>query len=869
MKINTILSALAAATLVSAGKFHELSTPETTRVVSGGYIVEYHDGIGHNNAHNTLKAKNVDFKIRKQYGIFNGAAISVHSSHSGKDLASMPGVKNVWPITLHSLPKTSKGGKNPTGSVASSLHAMTGVDIVHEKLKLTGKGIKVGVLDSGIDYKHPAFAAKGATEGCFGRWGKNCRVRYGWDFVGDAYDGSSTPEPDSDPMDCEGHGTHVAGIIGANASNIKTESRPPQPFVGVAPEVTLGSYRIFGCDGQSGDDVIMSAMEMAFTDGMDIINMSLGDGSAFKSNPQAVLGDKLVAHGMALIAAAGNDGSQGIWMVSDTGLGDLSSSVASVDNIYASYYTFTYAGVTHPYGSSQAWAVPISLPSSTTLMVILEKDGSLSDGCDPEIYNGINVKGKIVLALGDITRCKSSGRGAFAKKAGAAGMLIQTLPYGIGGLVGNADFPMGSIENRAGLDLLKAYKKNPKSTFTWSKKPSTVRIEGGGAPSDFSSLGLDGELRSKPDISAPGGNILSTYPLAKNGYFVQSGTSMATPYVAGAHALYMQAKGTKAHGDEIRKVFKNTATITKNHGSKTSASVAKQGGGLINVFNALKTTSSISPDHIDLLDTKNLRKTVKITIKNSGKKAETYTLSHIPADALNSYPNKNSFPLNTPLIEADYATVSFSQTKVKIPAGKSAKITLRFKEPKTGSAAHFPIYSGFVIATPMSKGSVPVQVPYTGLKGDVSKVPIMDTDLGFPALKLSNSTADINDIPSEDFVFDMEENNPVILTRVGSHTPNLTIRVFDAKKKFVGFMVNYNTERAIGESGRQTDIDEEGNLSHLKWYWTGRVVPAADAISSVRLPSGTYNIVVASQRKLTKGNYPADYEVFDLGKVRF
>ncbi|KAF9413463.1 hypothetical protein BGZ76_005031, partial [Entomortierella beljakovae] len=307
MKITAILSVIAAATLVSAGKFH----PEKshTKVVPNAYIIEYEDGVKHNQAQNALRSNKVNFKLRNEYNVFNGASVSVKSGHSGEALAKIPGVKNVWQVTLYDHPKLQKSNKKPTDPVVASLHSMTGVDVVHKKYKLTGKGIKVGVIDSGIDYKHPAFAAPGAKEGCFARYGKNCRVAHGWDFVGDDYVGTD-PKPDSDPMDCGGHGSHVAGIIGGNALNIKSDPKPPQPWVGVAPEVTFGAYRVFGCDGSAGDDVILAAMELAFNDGMDVINMSLGGGSSYKSNPIALLGDKLAARGMALAAAAGNDGAE-------------------------------------------------------------------------------------------------------------------------------------------------------------------------------------------------------------------------------------------------------------------------------------------------------------------------------------------------------------------------------------------------------------------------------------------------------------------------------------------------------------------------------------------------------------------------------
>ncbi|KAI1315508.1 hypothetical protein EDD11_000689 [Mortierella claussenii] len=869
MKITVIISALAAVTLVSAGKFHPHKIG-TVDIVPNGYIIQYDDNVHHNQAQNALKAHKVDYKLRSQYNIFNGAAVTVKSGQKGDELAKVPGVKNVWPITLYSIPKVQKSKKKATDPETTSLHHMTGVDIVHKKYKLTGKGVKIGVIDTGIDYKHPAFAAKGADAGCFARYGKNCRVAHGWDFVGDDYTGANAPVPDSDPRDCNGHGSHVAGIIGGNALNIKVEPKPPQPWIGVAPEVTFGAYRVFGCNGSAGDDVILAAMELAFNDGMDVINMSLGGGSSYKSNPTAVLADKLIARGMALAAAAGNEGADGVWMVSDTGLGDLASSVASFDNIYGFYNSITYGGVAHPYSPSQAYGKAINLPANATLVPIFEKDGSLSDGCDPAIYTGVDVKDKVVLTLGDVTRCKSGGRGANAQKAGAAGILVQTTPLGLAGLGGIPDFPMGSIENKAGDDLIAAYKKNPKAPITWSKKPSNFLVEGGGAPSDFSSFGIDGELRSKPDIAAPGGNILSSYPLAEGGYAVLSGTSMATPYIAGSHALYMQAKKAKPHGDVIRQVLKNTATISSNYGSKTKASATKQGAGLVNVLSAILTTTSISPDHIDLLDSTHFKKTVKISIKNHGKHTETYTLSHIAADGLNSYPTNNTFPLGTPIIEADYATVKFSADKVKIPAGKTAKITLTFKEPKKGKANDFPIYSGYVIATPKSKGGVAVHVPYTGVKGDIAKVPIVDTKSGLNLLLLAKSDGRLISPPQDDFAFDLVQDFPVITTRLGSHTPDLTIRIYDlADNKFVGFARILNHGPAFGPAGRDPNLDDNGDPYFNSWIWAGQVYPTEDATTTpVQLPAGQYQVILAVQRKLTKGKFPKDFEVYGFEPIR-
>ncbi|KAG0234694.1 hypothetical protein BGW42_006314 [Actinomortierella wolfii] len=857
MKVTAgLITLLAAASMVSAGKLHTPLKIHEENVQPGGFIIEYDSSIGRTNARNNLRENKIDFDVRSEYKIFNGAAITVKSKHNGHDIARVPGVKNVWPIVKYKIPKTFKP-KTPKGAskpLLTSAHNMTGVNSLHKKYKYKGKGVKVGVIDTGIDYKHPALG------GCFG---KGCRVRYGWDFVGDNYTGGNTPKADGDPMDCQGHGTHVAGIIGADAQKVGA----PNPFVGVAPEVTFGAYRVFGCDGSASNDIIMNAMELAYNEGMDIINMSLGGGSAYRSgSPEAILSDKLVQGGTHVIVAAGNDGSNGVWMVSDAGLGDLSSSVAAVDNIAGYYYSFTYAGATHPYSPSIAWGdKPLELPASATLVPIFEKDGSLSDGCDPAVYNGVDVKGKVVLTLGDVTRCKSGGRGQIAQKAGAAGILIQTTPVGLSSLGGNEGFPMGATEFQAGEDLIAAWRKNPNGTFKWSKDKSLQNIEGGGSPADFSSFGFDGDLRLKPDLAAPGGNILSTYPRAKGSYAVLSGTSMATPYVAGAHALYISAKKSKPRGDVLRNIFKNSATHLRNPKSETPASIAKQGAGMINVARALQTTTTATPDKIELLDSKHFVKTVTIKIKNHSKKTETYSLYNVESESLNSYNKKNVFPNPTPEIQSDKAHVKFSSSKVTIKAGKTAKVKVYFTEPKTGKASEWPIYSGFIVAKPHTKGSVPVSIPYGGVKGDISKVPIMDTSLGLPAMfKLVGN--DISPVP-KGYKFDLKKELPAVITRLGSHSPDRTIRVYDKTKKFLGYLYSETSGGAkpFGPVGRDLNVDDYGQLVFTTWGWDGRVLADKTSTAPVQLPAGSYNIVVASQKKFTKGNYPADFEVFDLG----
>jgi minor extracellular serine protease Vpr len=134
------------------------------------------------------------------------------------------------------------------------------------------------------------------------------------------------PVPDPDPDDCQGHGTHVAGIVGANGD-----------AVGVAPEVTFGAYRVFGCDGSTTADIMIAAMERALADDMDILNMSIGSAFTWPQYPTAVASDLLVDAGMVVVASIGNSGASGTFSAGAPGLGEKVIGVAAFENLTATF----------------------------------------------------------------------------------------------------------------------------------------------------------------------------------------------------------------------------------------------------------------------------------------------------------------------------------------------------------------------------------------------------------------------------------------------------------------------------------------------------------------------------------------------------
>lgn len=136
--------------------------------------------------------------------------------------------------------------------------------------------------DSGIDYTHPALG---------GGFGPGFKVDGGWDFT------SNSP----DPKDCLGHGTHVAGIIGADDRFVK----------GVAPKATLRAYKVFTCADGTTEDMAIAAFLRAHEEGADVINGSLGGDRPFPDSPIAVVLSRIQAEGTLIVVAAGNSGVQG------------------------------------------------------------------------------------------------------------------------------------------------------------------------------------------------------------------------------------------------------------------------------------------------------------------------------------------------------------------------------------------------------------------------------------------------------------------------------------------------------------------------------------------------------------------------------
>jgi minor extracellular serine protease Vpr len=266
------------------------------------------------------RANDIDYEERYDFrGLWNGLSVKTTAAEAHA-LAELSSAVAVYPVELIDAPEPEHS--DPQLNTALG---MTGADNAQD-LGFDGSGLSVAIVDTGIDYGHPDLGGDGE-----GTSFPTQRVTHGYDFAGDDYNAADpdndVPTPNPDPMDINGHGTHVAGIVGANAAD-------DDGVTGVAPGVTFGAYKVFGTSGSSSADVIIAALEMAAADGMDVINMSLGAGYAWGDYPTSKVSDQLVEDGVVVVASAGNAGASGVFSLGAPGNAEKVIGVASADNLF-------------------------------------------------------------------------------------------------------------------------------------------------------------------------------------------------------------------------------------------------------------------------------------------------------------------------------------------------------------------------------------------------------------------------------------------------------------------------------------------------------------------------------------------------------
>jgi minor extracellular serine protease Vpr len=598
--------------------------------------------------------------IGKAQDAYNG--ILVHAPESAlASIAALPGVTGIDRVGLQSVPDNVNGVQliqAPTAWGSSS--------------NLTGKGVKVAVIDTGVDYTHADFGGPGtaaawnaakanstgpADPSLFGPTAP--KVKGGYDFSGDAYDAGiagSTPQPDSNPLDCNGHGTHTSGTAtgfgvlstGATytgtygASTITGNGWKVGP--GVAPKADLYMYRIFGCEGSS--DLAILAINRAVADGVDVISMSLGSpfGGSDQTDPEAVAVNNAVAAGVTVVASAGNSG-QNAYLVGAPSTANRALSVAASDGSVptypaASFSLSTGGSLTAINANGATFANGLTAP----VKVLRDATGGVSLGCTPSEYVNQGAAGKIVVVQRGT--CARVARAIFGQQAGAVAVVMinnsPALPPFEGAITSNPDtgeqytvtIPFLGVKGCAQAStcpvsadaaaLIAA--DGGTATLTNSTTPNTSYKQS----ASFTSGGpRQGDSAAKPEITAPGVSVTSALVGGGTAGTVMSGTSMACPMTSGTAALVVQAHPTWT-ADQIKAALVNTADPSLIIGYNGRIN----GSGFLQAQKATDTVAvATTADGLDSLSygyvpgTSDYTATKSFTITNTGSSQIKYDLS--------------------------------------------------------------------------------------------------------------------------------------------------------------------------------------------------------------------------------------------------
>jgi subtilisin family serine protease len=604
-----------------------------------------------------------------------------------------------------------------------------------------GERMKVAIIDTGIDYTHANFGGPGtvaafdaafaastspASPALFGPLAP--KVKGGIDLVGDDYnanDPASIPHPDPNPLDCNGHGSHVAGTAaGLGVKSDGTTYTGPYDATtyansfrigpGVAPKAELYAVRVFGCSGST--NVVVDALDWAVDHDMDVVNMSLGSDYGTSNSADALASDNAAKAGVIVVAASGNSGDLR-YVTSTPASSSRSISVAATETI-ASFPTANMAlpaaGGDLPRTIVAINANGFAYGSTFSGMVKVVRDGPtttdpVSLGCSLADFqaNG-GVVGKI--AVVNRGTCARVSKAIYGQQAGAVAVImvnnvsdvlppyegqilsnpdngdpyIVTIPFlGVKGTTDEATSDGSRLVLRDGL---------PTSFAPGATLPSSLASFSSGGP-------RNGDSVLKPDISAPGSPIFSTLIGSGNEGFNDFGTSMATPHVAGVAALVQQAHPKWRVGN-VKAAIVNSG----EPGAIGSYATHSAGSGFVNAASAAHTqVTAYADDKLTSMSfglvefQKNFTKDQKITLHNDGN-AATFNVAAV-------------MPQGSP------HTVALDRTQVRVKAHDDAdvRVTLNVPAATAGNSDDFRDVAGLIVFTPASasdNGGIALRVPY-------------------------------------------------------------------------------------------------------------------------------------------------------------
>jgi len=602
-------------------------------------------------------------KVTSEYDIsLNAVAVQLNGESLAK-IATSSLVKSAQPQYMYHQTAT-----DPDLAVISAVQAWQQVGgSAH-----AGEGVKVAVVDSGIDLKHPCFSDAGypAQTQLGDKQYTNNKVIVAKVFANKAAVNGFTAYPGP----TQEHGTHVAGTIACNfetAANIAGVALPYK-MSGVAPRALLGNYNVFPGDiDNARSEDILNALDAAYADGFDVANMSLGGNAHGIQDLLTIAVNNLDEANMVVAVSAGNEGP-GHYTVGSPGSAEraLTAGASTVPHFMGA--PVTVAGSS--YGAALGDFGALTGDISGDLAAVSGTGvAGLSTACTPI---SADLSGKIALIARGA--CTFSQKILSAQNAGAKAVLVvnnvggDPIAMGKGGIPTEPTVPALQLSLADGTA---ATAHNGESVTIGSTlqyfTTQNVDIMAG-----FSSQGpTDVDFRVKPDVVAPGVNVLSSIPnflcSTPPCFAFLQGTSMASPHLAGTAAVVRQLHPDWT-AEQVRSAIVNTAdqgVLKKSTGLSTETDLLITGAGRENVVSAFTAVAGIGP----------VSTSFGAVPSGSGQTgSETVTITNLSGAS-------KTFTFAVTPVKGEGVTFSVGTSSVTLAAGASATVEVSFDAVKAPS----------------------------------------------------------------------------------------------------------------------------------------------------------------------------------------
>jgi subtilisin family serine protease len=608
-----------------------------------------------------------------------------------------------------------------------------------------GAGMKVGMIDTGIQITHPGFNDTGfqappgfplvnaPSDAVF----TNQKVIVARSYVSQCL----SADPDTSAQDDVGHGTGTA-MAAAGVEN----TGPLATITGVAPLAYLGNYKVFGSPGvndSTNSCAIDAAVEDAVNDGMDVINLSLGSIPAppVDSDQEVEVMESAVSMGVIVVIAAGNGGPDPNTIGSPGTAPDaITMGAMNNDRYFAAPFT---VGTNGPYAAIPGYESLPSNPITAALVDISLKLDSTGLACTALPANSLS--GSMALILRGT--CTFEVKLNYAQQAGAVAALVYTYPSSPGAItmdVGDATLPAEMVSSQDGLTIKQFATSPVHATMSFAQAPFAIDPN---TIAPFSSLGPSVDLSIKPDLLAVGENFYTaaetTDPAGElynaQGYVVSQGTSYSTPLVTGAAAV-LKAARPGFTPLEYKSLLVNSAAAAFPPPDQAQ-SVQNAGAGMLDLNAAMLATLAVNPTSISFgVGSGAAQLSATLRLSNLGYQSDTFEISVSPS---------GNSPAPVP-----------SATSVQLDSDTYLDLPLSFTASGLGPGE----YEGFIVIQGTSSGSV-ARIPYW--YGVASSTPAYIAILQTPSTPPAAGT-EVDDA----IWFRITDASGII---VGSVTPTVTV----------------------------------------------------------------------------------------------